>query len=289
MHKDVSQHPSTSPIDPLAHTSTADAPDQSALQVSRREVVTIASLMGAVAWLQGCGGRTNLAKDFPQPLWPDKEPKIATISDPIAKNTTWYPPPSPTGTSVPQTIGPSYSDTPLQPTQGVIPRVNWTRDQPRWNLSRPMNGVGIITVHHDALNASGLRGYGASVQRLNSVRRSHLDRGPSWVDIGYHYIIDPEGRIWEGRPISIEGAHVASKNDHNLGIMCMGNFNEHRPTQAQLNTLDGFLAAQIRAYRVPMSRVYTHQEIGQTECPGNHMQNYMRQTRSSSGRLRRMA
>ncbi|MFO0858624.1 MAG: peptidoglycan recognition family protein [Phycisphaerales bacterium] len=248
--------------------------------------MTVASLVGVVAWLQGCGGRTNLAKNFPQPLWPDKEPRIATISDPVAKNTTWYPPPPANGTPVPANVPDSSA---VVPTAGVIARTNWTREQPRWKLSRPMNGVGMITVHHDALNASGMRGYGASVQRLNSVRRSHLDRGPTWVDIGYHYIIDPEGRIWEGRPISIEGAHVANTNDHNLGIMCMGNFNEHRPTQAQLNTLDGFVAAQMRAYRVPMSRVYTHRELGTTECPGTNLQNYMKQTRSSTGRLRKMA
>lgn len=287
MHMDVSQH-SQQPGHTPAPTppSTSEGPEQSGFAASRREVMTVASLLGVVAWLQGCGGRTNLAKNFPQPLWPDKEPKIATISEPVTKNTTWYPPPAANGANVPSV---AQDAAPQLPATGVIARTNWTREQPRWKLSRPMNGVGLITVHHDALNASGMRGYGSSVQRLNSVRRSHLDRGPTWVDIGYHYIIDPEGRVWEGRPVSIEGAHVANTNDHNLGIMCMGNFNEHRPTQAQLNTLDSFVAAQMRAYRVPMARVYTHQEIGKSECPGRNLQNYMNQTRGSAGRLRKLA
>jgi len=153
-----------------------------------------------------------------------------------------------------------------------------------------MNGVGMITVHHDALNAARLRGWNASIERLNSIRRSHIERGPTWVDIGYHYVIDPEGRVWEGRPVSIEGAHVANTNDHNLGIMLMGNFMEHRPTQAQLNCLDGFIAAQMRGYRVPMSKVSTHREFrsAKTECPGDNLQSYMQQTRSSRGRLSRM-
>ncbi len=285
MHTDVSQHPH--PLhSPSAHSTSSAGPAPTGVSVSRREVVTVASLLGVVAWLQGCGGRTNLAKNFPQPLWPDKEPKIATISESSPSNVKWYPPPTANGTPAPS--NPS-NNAPALPEPGVIARANWTREQPRWKHSKPMNGVGLITVHHDALNASGLRGYGTSVQRLNSIRRSHIDRGPTWVDIGYHYIIDTEGRVWEGRPVSIEGAHVAKTNDHNLGIMCMGNFNEHRPTQAQLNTLDGFVAAQMRAYRVPMARVYTHQEIGTSACPGNHLQNYMNQTRGSTGRLRKMA
>ena len=69
--------------------------------------------------------------------------------------------------------------------------------------------------------------------------------------------------------------------------MCMGNFDEERPSSAMLSTLDGFVADRMRALRVPLNRVYTHQELRVTECPGRNLQGYMVATRSSSGRLAR--
>jgi hypothetical protein len=254
-------------------------------EVSRRALLSGASALAALAWLQGCSGGRRIAKDFPSPVWPEKQASLATPTPP----TVYYAPGQPVSAPTPQPSSPR-PQAPAQAVSGVIGRSQWTRNAPRWNLSKPMNGVGMITVHHDALNASGMRGWQSSVDRLNKIRRAHLDRGPTWVDIGYHYIIDPEGRVWEGRPVSIEGAHVAATNDHNLGIMLMGNFMEHRPTQAQLNSLDGFLAAQMRGYRVPIGRVYTHREFrsASTECPGNNLQSYMLQTRASRGRLAKM-
>jgi hypothetical protein len=163
----------------------------------------------------------------------------------------------------------------------VMSRAAWTSATPRWNQSKPMNGVTRMTVHHDALNAAGMSGQSAAAQRLESIRRGHIARGQEWVDIGYHYIIDPDGRVWEGRPVSIEGAHVAATNDHNLGIMCMGNFDQHRPTGAQLQTLEAFLREKMRTYNIGPARVYTHRELKDTACPGKHLQAHMMDLRRS--------
>jgi hypothetical protein len=172
------------------------------------------------------------------------------------------------------------------PSISVNPRSTWTNGQPKMHLSKPMNGVQLITVHHDALNSAGKRGRAFAIDRLARVRREHLSRDATWVDIGYHYIIDPDGQVWEGRPLSIEGAHVARTNDHNMGIMVMGNFDEHRPTQAQIDTLDAFLVQQMTTHRVGVKNLYTHQELKSTACPGRNLQAYMRQTRASRGRVR---
>lgn len=245
--------------------------------VTRRTLIKGGALLGGMAFLQGCGG-SRLADNFPQPVWPDQEP----LPQP-AKLPSTVP-------NRPPVI--AQQPPPVQPAQPagvqVIGRAAWTREQPKWNMSKRMNGVNRITVHHDALEIDG-RGQGWAINRLNKIRRAHLSRGSTWVDIGYHYIIDPDGRVWEGRPISIEGAHVAATNDHNIGVMCMGNFERDRPTQAQLYSLDSMVANLMRRYRVPMGRVVTHQELKPTECPGNNLQSYMRQTRSNRGRLASMA
>ena len=89
--------------------------------------------------------------------------------------------------------------------------------------------------------------------------------------------------------MSIEGAHVSETNDHNLGVMCMGNFDVHYPTDAQVSTLETFVAEQMMRYRVPVSRVYTHRELKTTECPGDNLQRHMVQARRAGGRLTMVA
>jgi hypothetical protein len=254
-----------------------DAPiDNTAnLNVSRRGVLLNAALFGAASIAAGCAGRTK--PNFPGPVWPDEEPPPVTT---IGRQPVYQAPQPRVIAQQPQPMKGAM------PQVGVNPRSTWTNGQPKMHLSKPMNGVQLITVHHDALNSAGKGGRAFAIDRLTRVRREHLSRDASWVDIGYHFIIDPDGSVWEGRPLSIEGAHVARTNDHNMGIMLMGNFDEHRPTTAQINTLEAFLAQQMMTHRVGITNLYTHQELKSTACPGRSLQAHMRSTRGSKGRLR---
>jgi len=167
---------------------------------------------------------------------------------------------------------------------GIVSRSAWTRKGvARLNDINPMNGVNRITVHHSGINSSDLRNSAAVVRELEGIRAGHVGRG--WADIGYHYVIDPSGRVWEARPLGYQGAHVKDKNEHNIGVMCMGNFEMQRPTPQQTAALDAFVASLMQRHKIPASRVYTHQELGQTACPGRNLQNYMLATRSRGGRL----
>jgi hypothetical protein len=78
---------------------------------------------------------------------------------------------------------------------------------------------------------------------------------------------------------------VKDTNEHNLGVLVLGNFDLQQPTPQALASLDSFVAAQMRRYRVPLSRVYTHQELRPTACPGRNLQRYMLATRTRSGRM----
>lgn len=202
-------------------------------------------------------------------------------------------PPAPMRTTAasPTYTPPPIPNAPAGGSTNVLPRSAWAKmGVARMNNIVPMGGIDRITVHHDGMNAFNSTDQSSAASRIEQVRQSHTKRkardGTLWADIGYHYVIDPAGRVWEGRSIQYQGAHVEFNNEHNLGIMCLGNYNDQRPTAAQKATIDRFVAEQMRRYRVPITRVYTHQEIRSTECPGASLQAYMVQTRGYSGMLR---
>lgn len=176
--------------------------------------------------------------------------------------------------------------TPPAATPGVLARNSWTTARPILSDTKPMNGVSRITVHHDGMNAFTSTSQGAAAQRLEAIRRAHVSSN-GWADIGYHFVIDPAGRVWEARPVSLQGAHVKDNNEHNLGVMMLGNYDQQSPSNASAKALDDFVAAMMRKYRVPVSRIYTHQEIKPTACPGRSLQYVMESTRSRGGSLAR--
>jgi len=152
----------------------------------------------------------------------------------------------------------------------VMPRSAWTRAAPIVALADRMGSVGRITIHHDAMDAGGIASTDQAARRLDSIRRYHTQLG--WADIGYHYAIDPGGRIWSARPLVLQGAHVRDQNERNLGVMLMGNFMHERPTPAAVASLRAFVAMQARRFNVPPNMVRTHRELAPTECPGTHLQ-----------------
>lgn len=165
---------------------------------------------------------------------------------------------------------------------GAIPRQSWTSEGTIERLADPMGSIERITVHHDAIESSSIRGRAEAIRRLTAIRADHLRRG--WADIGYHYIIDPQGNVWEGRPIRWQGAHVRDQNPRNLGIMVMGNFMVEQPSAAAVRALETLLADQTGRHRVSSGRVHTHRELGTTACPGNTLQSHMDRIRGGVAR-----
>ncbi len=171
-----------------------------------------------------------------------------------------------------------------RPTSGVIARREWTSATTIASEANAMVRVQKITVHHDGMPPVTLRSRGAVMERLELIRRSHVNsRG--WADIGYHFVVDPLGNVWEARPLVYQGAHVKDHNERNMGVMVLGNFEEQVPTRAALNALDGFVRGQMTRFGVPVSRVVTHQELAATACPGRSLQRHMVEVRGGSGAL----
>lgn len=218
---------------------------------TRRQVLHGSLALGVLS-LVGCASPRRHAVGPPAPVWPtnrgyaqDAYPR-ASAPPPIVEL------PAPTGAP------------------RVMPRSAWTGSQPTLNLANRMGRIERITIHHDAMDAAGFRSPGEARQRLGDIQRAHTNNG--WADIGYHYAIDPSGTIWSARPVQLQGAHVRDWNEHNLGIMLMGNFMHERPTPQALASLLSLVRGESARYRVPAARISTHRELSNTACPGDSLQ-----------------
>jgi|GEM_PF-6019682 len=63
-----------------------------------------------------------------------------------------------------------------------------------------------------------------------------------WADIGYNWLIDRNGVIYEGRGDGIRGAHFSCMNQATTGICLIGNFELETPTATATNKLKDLIA-----------------------------------------------
>ncbi|MEM7756338.1 MAG: peptidoglycan recognition family protein [Planctomycetota bacterium] len=170
----------------------------------------------------------------------------------------------------------------FDPATGSVARAEWARFGPNESLADRMVSPAYITVHHDGMSRFDDRGSRAAAERLETIRRSHVGRG--WADIGYHYAIDPAGRIWQARPLALQGAHVRANNEANIGIVVLGNYELQRPSSASIASLAALVDAEMNRFSVPVSSVMTHREWAPTACPGRSLQAEVDRLRARGGR-----
>jgi hypothetical protein len=160
-------------------------------------------------------------------------------------------------------------------------------------LRSELRGLGIVTREEWGATATGCTGTDSRRNRfsihhtegpstnpmtqMRSIQSFHKSKG--WCDIGYHFLIDTDGRIYEGRPVHLLGAHVRSNNTGNLGVSFIGCFDTgacrgspSRLTDTMLTNagrLIGTLAALYSVPSISSSNVKGHRDQVSTTCPGN--------------------
>ncbi|MFO7869926.1 MAG: peptidoglycan recognition family protein [Kiritimatiellia bacterium] len=145
-------------------------------------------------------------------------------------------------------------------------RREWTDHQPAPLMMREAGEYDRITVHHIGRVTNYHTVVNSVIHDLRGVLVSHAKRG--YGDIGYHFIVDYAGRVWEGRSLAYEGAHVAHENERNIGVTFLGNFEHQKPSGAQLETLRKIVPLLTEHYGVKTGRIYGHRDLGSTVCPG---------------------
>ncbi|MBC8310327.1 MAG: N-acetylmuramoyl-L-alanine amidase [Planctomycetes bacterium] len=159
---------------------------------------------------------------------------------------------------------------------GAISRSTWAKGHPIPTNMKRMLPTRYITVHHDGMSAFTSTAKSSAASRLETIRKSHLRRdGGRWGDIGYHFAIDPAGRLWQARPLKWQGAHVKAKNEGNIGVVVLGNYERQTVNRAQTAAINSALRTLMNSFKVPVSRVRTHQEWAATACPGKSLQRVM--------------
>ena len=104
--------------------------------------------------------------------------------------------------------------------------------------------------------------------KAEDIRRWHKQRG--FNDIGYHYVIDLDGTIEQGRPIEQAGAHCTGHNRNSIGICYIGGLDQYGKakdtrTEQQRHALKQ-LIDELQT-RFPNATVHGHREFANKDCP----------------------
>jgi hypothetical protein len=174
----------------------------------------------------------------------------------------------------------------------IVTRSGWdaneeiVRAKPRYAPA-----VKLALVHHTVSNNTYSRAQAAAIVR--GIEVYHV-KGNGWDDIGYNFLVDRFGTVYEGRAGGVDrnviGAHAEGFNTGTFGVSLIGNFQAATPTPAMRAALVGLLAWRLDvAHADPLSTVvFTsggnakfrtgklvtlravsgHRDTGPTECPG---------------------
>lgn len=139
-----------------------------------------------------------------------------------------------------------------------------------------------VTLHHAGVRWTGDRDPIEFVRDMQAwgKRRPEVEAPPRntyWPDLPYHFLIGPDGTIYEGRSLEYEPeSNTKYELAGHLGVELMGNFEEQRPSAAQVESAVRLVAWLVAKYELPLQAISTHANVakGQTSCPGRDFARY---------------
>lgn len=152
---------------------------------------------------------------------------------------------------------------------GIVTREEWGA---RSTSCGPVDGARRrISIHHTEGPASD------PARQLRSIQSYHISKG--WCDIGYHFLIGADGRIYEGRPVELRGTHVRNNNTGNLGISFIGCFDTRECstptplTDTMIESAGRLVGTLSELYGITPSdtSVRGHRDQVSTTCPGDRL------------------
>jgi hypothetical protein len=177
----------------------------------------------------------------------------------------------------------------------IVSRKAWGADELlRRNHPRYAPEVRLVFVHHTATTNAYTPDQAAAIVRGIDV--FHV-RARGWDDIGYNFLVDRFGRVYEGRAggmtRNVIGAHALGFNRGSVGIAVIGNFMTAKPTTAAIQSLERLIAWRLdlahvdpvsslafvsggserirKGVTVKLRAVSGHRDTGATSCPGTFL------------------
>jgi hypothetical protein len=178
----------------------------------------------------------------------------------------------------------------------ILTRATWHADEKIRRRRKPgyADAVRFAVVHHTAGSNSYTRAQSASIVR--GIERYHV-LANGWDDIGYNFLVDRYGQIFEGRWGGVDknviGAHAQGFNTGSSGIALIGRYDTASITPAARASLIKILAWRLDVAHVdpqstfswrstgnpkyPAGRMVTlrtisgHRDTGYTSCPGSQL------------------
>jgi hypothetical protein len=180
----------------------------------------------------------------------------------------------------------------------IITRAEWGANESirrnKKNGPKIADNVHIAIVHHTAGTNNYTRAQSAAIVR--GVELYHV-LGNGWDDIGYNFLVDKYGQVFEGRyggmQKAVVGAHALGFNFGAVGVALLGNYNSAGLTAAARASLVNLLAWRLDvAHLDPLSQVTRvsagnpeygkgtpvslraisgHRDTYPTSCPGNNL------------------
>ena len=174
----------------------------------------------------------------------------------------------------------------------IITRADWHADE---SIRRAppyyADGIHLAIVHHTAGSNSYSKAQSASIVR--AIELYHV-QGNGWNDIGYNFLVDKYGQIFEGRYGGITrpviGAHAKGFNSGSVGIAVIGDYGSTSISPAARAALVSLIAWRLDLAHVdPLSKVVRvsagnprypagtavtlnaisgHRDVYPTSCPG---------------------
>jgi len=229
----------------------------------------LVGIAGAAAagwvWVRDRGRTSDVASatsNIPPPT------TVAPATAPSTSVGSLPPPAPPTTTAAPPTTtaGPTTTTTVPAIQIEALCRDAWGAAAPTGKFRE--HTIERMTVHHTARPLLDNREAPAAIR--GHQRFHQLDRG--WPDIAYHFIIDLEGNVYEGRPLTAVGDTATSYDPtgHFL-VSCEGDFESQEFPSAQQEALVQMLAWAALTFSVDPSTIRGHRDLAATTCPGDNL------------------
>jgi N-acetylmuramoyl-L-alanine amidase len=151
----------------------------------------------------------------------------------------------------------------------IVTREEWGAREPREPLANISVPVNMTFIHHSAGSWHGTTP-SECIRQVRSIQDFHMDeRG--WSDIAYSFLICEDGRVYEGRGWTAEGAHTLGYNKVSLGICIIGDYTSRLPAPGAIAAAKHLLQSGIhKGYLTHHYELFGHRDgrVG-TDCPGD--------------------